>query len=224
MNLPAIAKQTYDQLKEQAPFAKITDFVVYHLKKISSPFERARFIHHVVDDYNREVFSHPIVKQFSPCKAGCSGCCHTQVSINEDEAQLLASLVTEGRVKIDYALLQKQMKAGNESKDFYKLSYNDRRCVFLGANNLCQVYEDRPSVCRTNAVLGESSQCSTVNGVAEGQALRLIKTPESDMAIVGSFIAAKSGGALAHMIGKILLGSSSKFQSKKKSISNDLDL
>jgi len=222
MNLPAIAKQTYDQLKEQASFSKITDFVVHHLKKISSPLERARFVHHVVDDYNRSVFSHPLVKQYSPCKAGCAGCCHTQVSITEDEANLLASLVENG-LKIDHARLQKQMKAGNDSAEFYKLSYADRKCVFLGSDNLCQAYNDRPSVCRTNAVLGEASQCSTEKDLNENQQLRLIKTSEADMAIMGSFMASKSNGALALMLGKILQ-SPSKNKAKKKSFSNNAEL
>lgn len=221
MNLPAIAKQTYDQLKEQASFAKITDFVIHHLKKISSPLERARFVHHVVDDYNKNVFSHPLVKEYSPCKAGCSGCCHTQVSITEDEAHLLASLV-EGGLKIDHVRLQKQMKAANNSADFYKLSYNDRKCVFLGSDNLCQAYNDRPSVCRTNAVLGEASQCASENGLNEKQQLRLVKTTEADMAIVGSFMVSKSSGALAYMLGKILQNSPTKV--KKKPFSNNVQL
>lgn len=223
MNLPAIAKRTYDSLRDQPAFSKITEFVIHHLKRISSPLERARFVHHVVDDYNKSVFSHPIVKEFSPCKPGCAGCCHTQVSITEDEAKLLASLVDNG-LKIDFALLQKQMKVGNESADFYKLSYNERRCVFLGQDNLCMAYNDRPSVCRTNAVLGEASQCSTENGLNEKQQLRLIKTPEADMAIMGSYMASSSNGALAYMLGKILLGTSGKAKLKKKSFSNNIQL
>lgn len=224
MNFPAIAKQTYDSLRGQTAFSKISDFIILHLKKIASPHERARFVHHVVDDYNTEIFAHPLVKQLSPCKAGCTGCCHTQVSITEDEAELLASKIQDG-IKIDRALLQKQMNAGNNSDEFYKLSYESRKCVFLGENSLCQVYEDRPSVCRTNAVLGEASQCSTQNGYDSKQALRLIKTSQADMAIVGSFLASKNNGTLAYMIGQILeRNSSKKVQPKKKSIHNDIEL
>ncbi len=224
MNVPAIAKQTFDLLRGQIAFSSITDSIIHHLKKISSPLERARFVHHVVDDYNREVFAHPLVKELSPCKKGCTGCCHTQVSITEDEAQLLASRVQEG-VKIDYALLQKQMNAGNCSDEFYKLSYESRKCVFLGTEGLCQVYEDRPSVCRTNAVLGAASQCSTENGISNNQSLRLIKTAKADMAIVGSFFASKKSGTLGFMLGQILSKTTSKNGPiKKKSISNDVDL
>ncbi len=225
MNFPAIAKQTYDLLKGQQAFSNISAFIILHLKKISSPTERAKFVHNVVDEFNREVFAHPLVKELSGCKAGCTGCCHTQVSITEDEAELLARIVNDG-LKIDRAQLQKQMNAGNKSEDFYKLSYESRKCVFLGSNNLCLVYEDRPSVCRTNAVLGDSSQCSTENGYDEKKTLRLVKTSQSDMAIIGSFQVSNNSGTLALMLGKILLKSSVKkeiFQ-KKKSISNDFEL
>lgn len=228
MNFPAIAKQTYEKLRSQPVFSNITQFIIDHLQKISSPTERARFIHHVVDDYNHEVFAHPLVQKFLPCKVGCSGCCHTQVGITEDEAELLAERINEG-LKIDHALLQKQIKAGNSTEDFYLLSYENRKCVFLGADNKCQVYTDRPSVCRTNAVLGEASQCYPHESEAEEQTLRLVKTEQADMAIMGSFFMSKENGNLAFMIGKILHKIKSSPVSKnpklpKKSIPFESDL
>lgn len=203
MNFPAIAKQTYESLKNQDAFSSISQFIIVHLRKIASPLERARFVHNVVDDYNVSVFSHPLVQKLSPCKAGCSACCHTQVSITEDEADLLISRIHEG-LKIDFSALQNQMRAGNDSDEFYKLSYEDRKCIFLGTDKTCQVYSDRPSVCRTNAVLGESSQCSTKEGIGANQELRLVKTSQADMAMMGSFLISKESGTLAQMIGQKL--------------------
>ncbi len=228
MNFPAIAKQTYDALKGQAAFLSISQFVMDHLKKISSPLERARFVHNVVDDYNREVFAHPIVQNLSPCKAGCSGCCHTQVSVTEDEADLLISRINEG-VKINYTALENQMKAGNDSNEFYRMSYEERKCVFLGSENTCQVYSDRPSVCRTNTVLGEASQCSTEDDVIGKQTIRLVKTPQADMAIMGSFLTSRDSGALAQMLGSRIfknmrLSPAKTGPIRKKSIFNDRDL
>ncbi|MDO9181420.1 MAG: YkgJ family cysteine cluster protein, partial [Bacteriovorax sp.] len=199
-----------------------------HLKKMASPLERARFVHHIVDDYNREIFAHPIVQKFLPCKVGCSGCCHTQVGVTEDEAELLANRVTEG-VKIDFARLEKQVQVGNNPENFYLLSYADRRCVFLGTDDSCQVYNDRPSVCRTNAVLGEASQCSPVEGEGEGQTIRLLKTEQADMAIMGSFFMSKESGTLPHMVGKILQQNEEfkkprTLATKKKAVFKDLDL
>jgi Fe-S-cluster containining protein len=227
MNFPAIAKQTYDLLKGQPAFANITEFISRHLKKISSAHERARFVHNVVDEYNREVFSHPLVKQFSPCRAGCSACCHTQVSVTEDEANLLASKVNEG-LKIDYDRLQKQMQTGNNADEFFKLSFQERKCVFLGENNLCQVYNDRPSVCRTNAVIGEASQCSTHEKDADHndrRPMRIIKTSQADMAIMGSYLNSNNSGALPFMIGQFISKPiAKKPAAKKKSVSNDIEL
>lgn len=228
MNFPAIAKQTYENLKNQQVFLSISQFVIEHLKKIASSSERARFVHNVVDDYNQSVFAHPLVLSLSPCKAGCAGCCHTQVSITEDEADLLVSRIEAG-VKIDYALLQKQMRAGNDSELFNKMTYQERKCVFLGSANTCQVYDDRPSVCRTNAVLGDTSQCSTENGVNSNNELRLVKTAQADMAIMGSFLNSKESGTIPHMVGKLLfkkgLNSTAKqVRPNKKPFSNDCDL
>jgi Fe-S-cluster containining protein len=224
MNFPAIAKQTYESLKGQPAFSNITNFIIAHLKRISSPLERARFVHHVVDDYNRTVFSHPLVKELSPCKAGCSGCCHTQVSITEDEAELLASIINDG-LKIDLKRLNDQYEASNSSEDFYKLSYNSRKCIFLGEDDRCQVYNDRPSVCRTNSVLGEASQCSTQAGLDPKQTLRLVKTAEADMAMMGAFLSSKNNGTLAYMVRKFIEKSLiTKVKPNKKSISKLFEL
>ena len=228
MNFPAIAKQTYERLRSQPAFSDITQFVMDHLKKISSSTERARFIHHIVDDCNQEVFTHPMVKELSPCKAGCSGCCHTQVGITEEEAALLAERVNEG-VIIDYNLLELQSKSGNKSEDFYKLSYDQRRCVFLGSDETCQVYNDRPSVCRTNAVLGEASQCYPKAQSDGPSSIRLLKTEQADMAIMGSFFMSKTSGTLPSMLGAILLkvkpsNKSKSSKTTKKSIFKDLEL
>ncbi|RPJ67707.1 MAG: YkgJ family cysteine cluster protein [Alphaproteobacteria bacterium] len=217
MNFPAIAKKTYESLKGQIAFASISQFVIDHLKKMSSPLERANFVHNVVDDYNREVLAHPIVFNLSPCKEGCSGCCHTQVSVTEDEAELLISRIAKD-VKINYAALAIQAQAGNDADEFYKLSFEERKCVFLGSNNTCQVYNDRPSVCRTNTVLGEASQCSTEDDKIEKQVIRLVRTPKADMAIMGSFLTSKDSGALANMLSARLL------KNNKKSIFINRDL
>ncbi len=216
MNFPAIAKQTFDLLKENPMFSSISDFIILHLKKIDSPTDRAQFVHDAVDDYNLEVFAHPLVKELVACKIGCSACCHTQVSITEDESELLAQKVLGG-IKIDYALLRKQMSAKNEENNFNKLSYEDRKCVFLAEDRTCQVYDDRPSVCRTNAVLGSPSQCSPNPISGEKQTLRLVKTSKADMAIIASFIVSHSSGTLASMLGNTLF----KKKSIKKYISND---
>ena len=201
MNVPAIAKSTFELLRHFPEFLKITQTMVLHLNKIKSSLERARFFHNVVDEYNSKVFSHPIVKELMPCKSGCTGCCHTQVSITEDEAELLADNILNG-VDIDFLSLEKQARVGNESSDFFAISYNERRCVFLDDKGACKVYKDRPAVCRTNAVLGDATQCDTSSN-AEVSSIRLVKTQESDMAIFGAFALAKSSGTLPVMLSQV---------------------
>lgn len=201
MNVPAIAKSTFEALRNQPEFLAITHSVVNHLNKIKSKIEKARFVHNMVDEYNNKVFSHPLLKEFVPCKSGCSGCCHTQVSVTAEEAELLLVNMEEG-VKIDIDKLFLQAEAGTNPAEFYQLPYSKRGCVFLSEEGNCRVYKDRPSVCRTNAVVGEASQCDTSKG--EQGPLRLVKTQEADMVIVGAFYAAEDSGTLPSMLAKLL--------------------
>lgn len=121
--------------------------------------------------------------------------------MTEDEAELLLHNINNG-IEIDYARLSLQTEQGNETSDFYKLSYKDRKCVFLGDNGSCKVYKDRPAVCRTNAVVGLASQCST-DGKEQG-AIRLVKTSKADMVIVGAYANATESGTLPKMLTKVL--------------------
>jgi len=61
------------------------------------------------------------------CRKGCGACCYQNVKIDEDEAELLAQVVQEEDIELDWD------KAG---------------CVFLGEDNSCRVYENRPNACR----------------------------------------------------------------------------
>lgn len=178
----------------------IVHSILDHLRKITKPTDRAELVHKEVDNFNLEVFSHPLVKQFSPCKMGCDGCCHTQVSVTDDEAALLVLKINEG-VNFSQERLALQMVAENNSEAYYQISYSDRRCIFLDEQGACNVYEHRPSVCRTNAVLGEATQCDTSVSI---KPTRLIKTPKSDMVIYASFLFSKTSGTLPFMISKAL--------------------
>lgn len=163
----------------------VTEYVLRALRAEKSPIERARFVHSLVDDFNKDILAHPLIEQLSPCKKGCAACCHTEVSVTPDEAELLALRVENG-IKIDLQKLHIQKTAIENGKSYYTVPYELRGCVFLGEDNQCRVYDDRPSVCRTNVVLGEASQCSTKDGTMQSQ--RLLKTENADMAIMGHFM------------------------------------
>jgi Fe-S-cluster containining protein len=200
MNVPAIARKTFEELKDQLEYSSIVNTVVDKLSTILSSLDRARYVHQTVDEYNKEVFSHPLVMQFSPCKVGCDACCHTQVSVTADEAELLVQKINSG-LDIPIERLRKQMSAGNDSSLYFNIPYFDRRCVFLSEEGSCRVYEDRPSVCRSNAVLGDADQCDTSEAI---KPTRLIRTPKSDMVTYASFLQAKESGALPFLLGSKL--------------------
>ena len=201
MNVPAIAKSTFDLLKNQTEFSSITQTIIKSLGKIKNNFEKARFLHNVVDEYNKEVFSHPLLMEFVPCRSGCSACCHTQVSVTKEEAELLIHQIDNG-VEINYEHLSLQSEAENNAENFYKLSYQERACVFLDDKGACKVYNDRPAVCRTNAVVGEASQCATSTSGPGPQ--HLVKTSKADMAIVGAYCVTAESGALPYILAKLL--------------------
>ncbi len=185
MKFPAIALKTYQNLKSNPLFLGITDYVLRVLRFERSSIKRAHLAHTIVDDLNSEIVNHPLILEHSGCKAGCADCCHTEVSVTPDEAELLALRVFDG-VEIDWNKLRTQAEEIDRSNNYYLLDFSVRGCVFLSENRTCRVYEDRPSVCRTNMVIGNSSQCSTVDGSIKE--MRLVKTEKADMAIIGQFM------------------------------------
>ncbi len=179
---------------------ELIQFLLKKLNKNHDPVKRARYVHRMVDELNEYVFKDPNVKSLSPCTSGCSACCHTQVSVTSDEAELLAQRVHEG-MEINRDNLAIQMAVKNSSHAYFALNYEERKCVFLDSEGKCKVYDDRPSVCRTNAVLGDASQCDTS---VEIKPTRLVKTPEADLAVYASFLHSSSGGTLPYMLAKAL--------------------
>ena len=200
MNVPAIAQKTFIELRNRVEAMELVQFILKKLQKTHEPIKRARYVHRMVDELNEYIFHDPHVKTLSPCTSGCSACCHTQVSVTQDEAALLASRIEAG-VQISHDRLMIQMATKNSASAWYALSYEERKCVFLDSENRCSVYEDRPSVCRTNAVLGEASQCDTSDGP---KPTRLVKTPEADLAIYASYLHSSEGGTLPYMLAKAL--------------------
>jgi Fe-S-cluster containining protein len=201
MNIPAIAQKTFDESRNNPELLTIVIDVLEALKNIPDADGRTSYIHQKINEFNEEAFSHPLVKQFSPCKMGCSACCHTQVSVTSEEAKLLAEKV-HGGVSIDEERLKKQALTQNNSEAFFRLSYGERECVFLDDQGACKVYESRPSVCRTNAVLGSAKQCDT--STKQGP-IRLVRTSKSDMVIYAFYVFTKSSGSLHHMLASELL-------------------
>ncbi len=167
---------------------------------MKSNFKRVKFVHSEVDKYLDILLKDRFVSSVITCKKGCTACCHTQVSITEDEAIFLAQRAVDENLFIDMKNLYLQASVLNSDSKWYGLPYEKRRCIFLDDNNLCKVYEDRPLVCRTNYVLSPKESCLTLDG--KERPLRLLNTPRADMITVGAFTQSKENGALPYMIWK----------------------
>lgn len=194
---PALAKQTFDRLKKERSFTKIFSRISLSLKALKEPLSRAKSVHKEVDYFIAELLEDPIVKKNIQCKKSCTYCCHTQVSVTSDEVELMKMRLDEGLV-IDLDRLKLQSLVSESPSDFYKLDYEDRKCVFLNDSGSCQIYEDRPSVCRSNYSISPPSQCSTEDGLEKKQ--RLLLTEKADMAIMAAFSTSKKVGTLPRLL------------------------
>ena len=94
------------------------------------------------------------------CFKGCSACCHLEVEITNYESQILASKAKEK--SIDSERLARQSQRKLQDKIWKKgKSDQDNRCVFLGSDEACGIYEDRPVMCRRHSVTSPAVNCST---------------------------------------------------------------
>jgi len=91
---------------------------------------------------------------FMSCRKGCAHCCSYEVSITDDEADDLCRLIVDKVVEIDIDRLKNHMNVGQD-----ELSGDPRRCIFLNENNECNVYENRPLMCRRFLVSSNPENC-----------------------------------------------------------------
>jgi Fe-S-cluster containining protein len=94
------------------------------------------------------------------CKAGCGACCHQKVDLGSFEGEMLRKHLEEARLDVDVKRLEKQASA-LRSGSFLQLSYEERRCVFLGADQNCRIYSVRPLMCRRHFVQNDPAICRT---------------------------------------------------------------
>lgn len=216
MKLPAIAAKSFNEYQNHPVYRSLFEQALNQLRQIFSPIARAKLVHAKIEEHLSKNLSDPIVAKHISCKKGCTACCHTQVSINKDEAELLANKILSGIIKIDIDRLANQAQAADDSSKWYKLSYLDRKCIFIDEEGGCSVYSDRPSVCRTNYSVSDASFCSTEDGVEKPH--RLLNTDKANMVMTAGFVAAKGGGALPHLIWQKI---AAKFDKKSRSKENN---
>lgn len=92
------------------------------------------------------------------CCKGCCGCCHYEIEITQDEAAVLAGVLREGFV-VDMDRLRVQAARERKGPEWREVLRPDNRCVFLGADGACRIYEYRPSACRRHLVTSPAEAC-----------------------------------------------------------------
>jgi uncharacterized protein len=133
-------------------FNRFTD----ELLQVPSGPPRADHLHRMMDHELKATAALEV-----SCKKGCSGCCHYEVEITKDEGELLALAVGHG-FAVDMDRLAVQAARERKSAEWLKFWNPQNRCVFLGADGACQIYEYRPSICRKHSVVTPASACTTV--------------------------------------------------------------
>ncbi|RZA26851.1 MAG: YkgJ family cysteine cluster protein [Proteobacteria bacterium] len=94
------------------------------------------------------------------CKAGCGACCHQPVFVSDDEFVNIREYLIDTGWKLDKDRVQMQLDATDDG--IYKeISVPDRRCVFLGENSSCSIYEARPLLCRRYNVYSDPKHCAS---------------------------------------------------------------
>ena len=122
---------------------------------------RAMSLHQLIDRALDEAKSLPIT-----CRSGCSGCCHFAVEITRDEAELLVELLASG-VGIDLEKLERQAEREPNSPEWQVHWSNESRCVFLGSDSRCRIYEHRPAACRKLLVTTPAALCTSASTEVE---------------------------------------------------------
>lgn len=156
--------------------------------------ERGRTLHRLIE---REM---GVAGMFpTSCSKGCSGCCHYEVEVTRDEAAVLKERVEAG-FAIDRERLAVQAARERRSPDWRKFGSADNRCVFLGAEGACGIYEDRPSICRKHMVTTPAAACTT-----DGAAVAPVQVLLAEIALsAGLSLDGVEFGSLAKMLSREL--------------------
>ena len=180
----------------RALFAKYTA----KLLEFAPGVQRGTALHHMLDRELKAAAQIPV-----SCRKGCSGCCHYEVEVTQDEAAILRNLVLGG-VVIDFDRLDLQAARERQSPEWKRFGHPDNRCVFLGEDGACRVYEDRPAICRKHIVTTPVSACTTEGAaVAPVQVLLAEILLSADLSLTGTDF-----GSLASMLAQSLHAASGR--------------
>lgn len=131
---------------------------------------RAIRLHGLIDQAMEVAKSLPV-----SCRKGCGGCCHFAVEVTTDEAELLRNLLEAG-IGIDLGKLARQSELELDSAAWGVPWSDETRCVFLGPDFECRIYEHRPIACRKLLVTTPADLCASSSSEIEPVRVLLAET------------------------------------------------
>lgn len=126
-----------------------------------------------IDDMNKEglELTRKQEGRVVSCRKGCAHCCHIQVAATEWEVQTVLDYMDHVGMEFEESDIQKLERLALVKNDHEYMVHPDRKCVFLGDDNTCQIYEVRPSACRNYFVFSDPEECDTYKQVGAGKVL-----------------------------------------------------
>jgi len=101
-----------------------------------------------------------VIQPFTPCRKGCSACCHNPAIISEVDAMRVAEAtgtpLAQPRQLFDVA-------AGEDARRQYFSRYAGIACAFL-EDGACSIYEHRPVVCRVQHSIEDTPAACDAGG------------------------------------------------------------
>lgn len=161
--LRALLEQYKNMLNEEEflSFDKEVTRLLQHYSAILAEFPageaRGRKVQALIDE-QVEASSH--IK--TTCQKGCGACCHLEVEITRDDAEVLANSLHS--VVINRQDLRRLSTRERLDSEWTKGYVASNRCVFLGSDNACTNYENRPAVCRKHSVVSPVEECEKSGG------------------------------------------------------------
>jgi Fe-S-cluster containining protein len=159
------------------------------------PVRIAFTIHEVVDERVARMRATSKNGSEITCRKGCAACCHLHVDVFPHEAELLLWVAKGLGVEIDWARLERQAPKDDDS--WHELPKQDQRCVFLGDDNTCRVYEHRPGSCRKYHVLSAPALCDTETN--PGGRVGIVFDVEAEI-VHSAAMTAYGGGSMATVL------------------------
>lgn len=159
------------------------------------PHNIAHTLHGLIDDSVNHTLKHDPNGRKVRCTRGCAACCSLHVHITRAEADLLIGHAANEDMALDWARVERQ--AQHDLGTWHELLPADRRCVFLGDDEACRVYEHRPAACRKYMVITSPKLCDTVR--FPGAEVGVLASAEAEV-VTSAMLAVLKAGDMSRLL------------------------